>query len=259
MRHMHLLKKYEVIHMYKDFAKIYDRLQDIDYNSFVDYYKKVFEKFDLKPELVLDLACGTGNVTIPLAKCGYDMIGVDLSEEMLDIAAQKAREEDLNILFLNQDMTEFELYGTVDAIVCSLDGVNYLTCDGEVEKLFFLVKNYLNPDGIFIFDINSEYKLKNVLGNNTFVYEEDVYCVWSNCYDDEDKICGFDLDFFMLQENGSYVRHSEYQEERAYSVDELKALAENEGLTFMGAYDDRTFEDVKNNTERIFIILKKEK
>ncbi len=245
--------------MYGDFAKIYDRLQDIDYNSFVEYYKKVFDKFNLKPELVLDLACGTGNVTIPLAKCGYDMIGVDLSGEMLDIASEKARDENLDILFLNQDMTEFELYGTVDAIVCSLDGVNYLTCDGEVERLFALVKNYLNPNGIFIFDINSEYKLKHILGDNTFVYdEEDVYCVWDNSYDDEDKICGFSLDFFIEKESGTYVRRSEYQEERAYSVDELKNAAEEAGLTFCGAYADRTFDDVKNDTERIFIILKKE-
>ena len=149
--------------MYDEFANIYDRLQNIDYASFVDYYQKIFESFSLKPELVLDLACGTGNVTIPLAERGYDMIGVDMSGEMLNIAADKARAKNLDILFLNQDMTEFELYGTVDAIVCSLDGVNYLTEDWQLEQLFALVKNYLNPDGIFIFDINSKYKLSKVL------------------------------------------------------------------------------------------------
>ena len=105
--------------MYDEFANIYDRLQNIDYTSFVDYYEKIFESYSLKPELVLDLACGTGNVTIPLAERGYDMIGVDMSEEMLNIAADKAREKNLDILFLNQDMTDFELYGTVDAILCS--------------------------------------------------------------------------------------------------------------------------------------------
>ena len=112
----------------------------------------------------------------------------------------------------------------------------------------------------FIFDINSEYKLKAILGDNTFVYDEDdVYCVWNNSYDDDDKICEFSLDFFIRGENGSYVRRSEYQEERAYSVEELKSAAEEAGLIFCGAYDDRTFDDVKNNSERIFIILKKEK
>ena len=141
--------------MYNEFAKIYDRLQEIDYNAFVAYYKQVFDKFNIKPSLMLDLACGTGNVTVPLAECGYDMIGVDLSEEMLGIAADKAREKNLDILFLNQDMTEFELYGTVDAAVCALDGVNYLTEDGDLAALFSLIKNYLNPGGVFVFDIKS--------------------------------------------------------------------------------------------------------
>ena len=149
--------------MYGEFADIYDRLQDIDYDSFVKYYEQIFTRLGLKPSLVLDLACGTGNITLPMAGLGYDMIGVDLSEEMLGIASEKARENNFDILFLNQDMTEFELYGTVDAIVCSLDGVNYLTCDGEVEALFALVKNYLNPGGLFIFDIFSVFILKAIL------------------------------------------------------------------------------------------------
>ena len=244
--------------MYGDFAEIYDRLQDIDYDSFVEYYEKIFEKFGIKPKLVLDLACGTGNITLPMAKKGYDMIGVDLSEEMLGIAADKAREDNLDVLLLNQDMTEFELYGTVDAAVCALDGVNYLTEDGDVQKLMLLIKNYLNPDGIFIFDINSEYKLKTVLGDNTFVYDEDdVYCVWSNSYDEEEKICGFTLDFFKKTENGLYERFEEYQEERAYSVDELKSAAEEAGLEVVGIYGDRGFESPAETCERIFIVLKK--
>lgn len=244
--------------MYGEFAKIYDKLQDIDYDSFIDYYEKIFNKYDLKPNLVLDLACGTGNITIPLSSRGYDVIGVDLSEEMLDIAAEKAREKSLDILFLNQDMTEFELYGTVDAIVCSLDGVNYLTEDGDVEKLFALVKNYLNPNGIFIFDINSEYKLKHILGDNTFIFDENgTYCVWDNSYDEKERICGFNLDFFIENENGMYTREGEYQEERAYSIEELKAAADAVGLKFSAAYADRSFDEVKEDTERIFIILYK--
>lgn len=245
--------------MYDEFANIYDRLQNIDYASFVDYYQKIFESFSLKPELVLDLACGTGNVTIPLAERGYDMIGVDMSGEMLNIAADKARAKNLDILFLNQDMTEFELYGTVDAIVCSLDGVNYLTEDGQLEQLFALVKNYLNPNGIFIFDINSKYKLSKVLSETISVYDEDgVYCVWDSCYDDDDKICSFNLEFFIETENGLYKRRNEYQEERAYTIDEIQVCAEKVGLKFGRAYADRTFDEPKEDTERIFIILKKE-
>lgn len=244
--------------MYNEFAKIYDSLQEIDYNSFADYYESIFKKYELSPSLVLDLACGTGNVTLLLAKRGYDMIGIDLSEEMLGIAADKAREENLDILLLNQDITEFELYGTVDAAICSLDGVNYLTGDGDLTSLFALIKNYLNPGGIFIFDINSEHKLKNILGENTFVYDEDdVYCVWSSSYDDEDKICCFNLDFFTQTENGLYRRDEEYQEERAYSVDEIKTAAEQVGLQVCGIFDDRSLEPAHSLSERIFFVVKK--
>lgn len=244
--------------MYDSFARVYDKLQDTDYNSFVNYYEEIFERFGIHPELVLDLACGTGNITVPMAKRGYDMIGVDISEEMLGIAADKARDAECDILFLNQDMTEFELYGTVDAAVCALDGVNYLTLDGELEQLLALVKNYLNPGGLFIFDINSEHKLKNILGGNTFVYdEEDVYCVWSSDFDDEDSICGFNLDFFIKGSNGMYERSEEYHEERAYSTDEIISAAEESGLEVVGCYADRSFDKPNDTSKRIFFVLKK--
>lgn len=244
--------------MYNEFAEIYDRLQDIDYNAFVDYYEAVFDRFGIKPSIVLDLACGTGNITLSMARRGYDMIGVDLSEEMLAIAADKAQSENPDILFLNQDMTEFELYGTVGAAVCALDGVNYLTLDGETERLFALIHNYLDPGGLFIFDINSEYKLRNILGENTFVYDEDgVYCVWNSSFDDEDEICCFNLDFFIEDKSGLYRRAEEYQEERAYSADELTALAEAAGLKVLGVFDGLTFNPTDETSERIFFIIQK--
>lgn len=245
--------------MYNEFADIYDRLQEIDYTSFADYYESIFEKCSLRPELVLDLACGTGNITIPLAQRGYDMTGIDISESMLNIAADKARENELDILFIRQDMTEFELYGTVDAIICALDGVNYLVEDGQLDKLFALVKNYLNPGGVFIFDINSEYKLSCVLSNTTSVYdEENIYCVWESFYDEDERICSFNLDFFTETENGLYKRESEYQEERAYTVSEIREGAEKAGLIFEAAYADRSFETPADDTERIFVVLRKD-
>ena len=243
--------------MYNKFAEIYDKLQDIDYSSFVNYYEKIFSRFDVKPSLVLDIACGTGSVTIPMAKRGYDMIGIDLSEEMLGIAADKARAENADILFLNQDMTEFELYGTVDAAVCALDGINYLTDDGDLDKLFALMHNYLNPHGIFIFDINTEYKLKSILGENTFVYDEDgVYCVWESSYEDTDKICSFCLDFFTENNDGTYTRSEEYQEERAYSIKEICDVAKRNHFDILGCFNDRTFDDPTETSERIFFVLK---
>lgn len=246
--------------IYSDFAQVYDRLQDIDYNSFVEYYKKLFAAFGCSPELVLDLGCGTGNITLPLAEYGFDMIGVDISEEMLFIASEKARNANLGdrILFLNQDMTEFELYGTVDAAICALDGVNYLLDDGDLDKLFSLIHNYLNPNGLFIFDINTRHKLCDILGENTYTYDNDgVYCIWNSFFDPSDNICEFDLDFFTEQPNGLYMRGGEVQYERAYTDSEIRRSAEASGLKVLAAFDDRTQNAATDKSERVFYIIQR--
>ncbi len=246
--------------MYKYFAEIYDEFQDMDYRKYTDYICEIFNKYNIKPSLVLDLGCGTGNVTIPLAKRGYDMIGVDLSCEMLDIAREKAQSEGLDILFLNQDMTEFELYGTVDAIVSSLDSINYITDDDGIKSLFKNLENYLNPGGIVVFDVNTEYKLKAVLGNNTFTDEnDDVFYIWQNFYDENEKICCFDLNFFEKREDGAYDRFSEYHEERAYTSDDIKKLSQEVGLEFISEFKEFTFEITDEFTERAFYVLRKPK
>ncbi len=239
--------------MYGGFAKIYDRLQDIDYSSFADFYEALFDKYKIKPSLVLDLACGNGNITVLMAKRGYDMTGVDISTEMLEIASEKARENNCDILFLNQDMTEFELYGTVDAVICSLDSINYLTDEESLLKVFKLVKNYLNPDGIFVFDINSEYKLKGVLSNNTYVYDEDdTFCVWDISFNEERQVSEFYIDFFTKTNDGKYIRESEYQEERMYSEEEIIATAEKSGLKLLDILGDRSMSSPSEKEERIF-------
>ena len=244
--------------MYHILANVYDRLQDIDYEKFADYYEAVFGKFGIKPKLVLDLGCGTGNITLPMAKRGYDMIGVDLSQEMLGIATEKAKEKNKEILFLNQDMTEFELYGTVGAMVSALDSINYLTEDGQLESMLKLLHYYLDPGGIFIFDINTEYKFKNVLDGQAFVYDEDdVYCVWNNDYDEEEKICYFDLNFFLKDERGAYKRLDEYQEERAYSTDEIEKIIKNCNLELLGVYDNLSFNPPREDSERLFFVIKR--
>ena len=168
---------------YTDFAYIYDKLIGQDYEKWADYIEDIFAKNNLKPSLVLDLGCGTGSITNILAKRGYDMIGVDISPDMLNVAREKATEEGLDVLYLCQDIREFELYGTVDAIICTLDVLNYITDPDDLKQVFRLVRNYLNPDGIFIFDINTEHKLKNTLGNNTFITDEEgVFYSWENEY-----------------------------------------------------------------------------
>ncbi|MBR1442448.1 MAG: methyltransferase domain-containing protein, partial [Firmicutes bacterium] len=154
---------------YEKFAEVYDTfMQDIPYDKWAEHLKKIWKKYGLEPELVAELGCGTGNMTIRLAKEGYDMIGIDLSEQMLDKAREKTQAEGFDILYLNQDMTEFELYGTVQSIICLCDSINYITERDELLEVFRLVNNYLDPKGLFIFDINTVYKFREILANNSF-------------------------------------------------------------------------------------------
>ena len=157
-------------------APIYDKLNgDIDYSAWGDFIEKIFEKHSTvgRPDLVLDLGCGTGSMTFELAKRGYDMTGVDLCAEMLDVARERAEKMGFSekILWLLQDMREFELYGTVDAAVSCLDSINHLTCIKDLDICLNLVHNYLVPDGLFIFDVNGKYKFENVYGSSSYVYE----------------------------------------------------------------------------------------
>ncbi len=239
--------------MYNDFANIYDLvMRDTPYDDWVEYYCSVFKKFNKEPKLVLDMGCGTGNITERMQNKGYDMIGLDASAEMLS----HAKEKNSDILYLLMDMTDFELYGTVDAIVSSLDCMNYVT--ENIDKVFRLVYNYLNPGGLFIFDINSAYKLRHVLGNETIVCdEEDIFYTWEN--EIEDNLCHFYITFFVKNENGNYERCDEYQTQRIYTVEELTSAAEKAGLCVHGVFDDLSFESPKENSERLLFVVGKEK
>ncbi len=238
--------------MYNDFANIYDLvMRDTPYDEWVAYYQAVFEKFDKNPQLILDMGCGTGNITTRMAAAGYDMIGLDASVSMLS----HAREKNNRILYLHMDMTDFELYGTVDAIVSALDCVNYITED--IDKLFSLVYNYLNPGGLFIFDINTEYKLRTLFGNEPIICdEEDIFYVWEN--ETEDNFCHFYITFFTRSENGRYLRCDECQTQRIYKIDELKKAAEQAGLSVLGIYDNLSFDMPREDSERVFFVVSKE-
>ena len=240
---------------YTDFAYVYDKLIDQDYEKWADYIENIFKINKKEPKLVLDLGCGTGSITNILAKRGYDMIGVDLSPDMLNVARNKAAEQKLDVLYLCQDIREFELYGTVDAIICTLDVLNYITEPKELDRVFALVKNYLNPDGIFIFDINTEYKLKNILGNNTFINEEDgVFYTWEN--ENVDCISNQYLTFFAECENGMYERFDETHIQRAYKIDEIVDLLNKNNLTFEAEYRLFTLEKADENCEKTVIVSK---
>ena len=223
---------------------------DMPYEAWADYVLAIWQRWGCSPNLVLDLACGTGGLTDILARRGYDMIGIDASPEMLTIARQK----NTDVLFLQQDMREFELYGTVDGIICTCDGVNYIPEEDELAHVFALVANYLNPGGIFIFDINTEHKFSQVLADNTFAgLCEDAAYIWENFYDAEERINEYNLACFV-EENGVYRRFDELHVQRAYDVDEIKTALATGGLEFLAAYHDLTFDEPKKDTQRIFFV-----
>ncbi len=239
--------------MYDEFARVYDKLIcDVDYEKWADYYFKIFERYALRPSLGLDLGCGTGSMTLCLAERGVDMTGVDISEDMLAVASKKSVGK--NILYLNQDMAELELYGTVDFAVSGLDCINYITDKRKLLKTFRLVNNYLNPGGLFIFDINTPRKLENTLGNNVFVLEEDnVFLTWQNEFDKRRGLCEFYLSFFLKQ-GEMYRRFDEQHTQRAYTEAEIRELVEKSGMRLIGVYDELSFNKPKKNGERLFFV-----
>lgn len=246
--------------MYNGFARLYDRLTaDVPYGAFADYYFEIFRRFGCKTRLGLDLGCGTGSITLELCRRGVDMIGADISADMLAVARERAAAENLGVLFLNQDMADFELYGTVDFIVSSLDCVNYVTEKNRLKRVFKLVNNYLDPGGLFVFDINTEYKLSAVLGENTFVADgEDIFYSWQNSYDKRSRLCDFYLSFFEREADGRYSRFDEIHTERAYTEAELVSMLEGAGLKVEGVFHDRTFKKPRKNSERLFFVAREQ-
>lgn len=242
---------------YSDFAYIYDSLmhKDVDYEKWADYIENLFIMYDVNPDLVCDLACGTGNITIPMARRGYDMTGVDISEDMLNIASSKA--DDLNILFLNQSMTDLDLYGTMGAFLCMIDGINYILPPKSLLKLFTRIKTcFLDNDGLFIFDISTEYKLKNIIGDNTFVHcGEKIFYTWQNRYIEKKKLSDMFLTFFVKQ-GKQYTRFEERHLQRAYSVKELTALLKKAGFTTVDTYDELSFSPPREDSERIVFVCR---
>lgn len=232
-------------------------MRDVDYSRWADYIEEIFRMHNLKPGLILDLGCGTGSFCLEMAGRGYEMIGIDLSADMLACAKAKSTEQGRDILFLNQDMAGFELYGTVDAIVCLIDSINYITYKNDLKRLFKLVRNYLNPGGLFIFDINSEYKLEMVLGSNVYhSVEEDAAYIWQNSYDSSRRLCRFDLTIFAGQGN-SCSRFDEVHYERAYSTAEMEKLIRDSGLQLCSVFGEFSKRKPGKKCERIFFVSKK--
>ena len=244
---------------YTSFAEVYDMFMDnIPYEDWCGYLTSLLKEYGINDGLVLDLGCGTGTLTELLAKEGYDMIGVDVSEDMLQEAIEKRAESGLPILYLLQDMREFELFGTVDIVLSLCDSINYITEESELLEVFKLVNNYLEPKGYFIFDLNTEYKFKNLLGNKSFSdAEENKAYIWQNYYDEDEKINEYYVNFFIEDEKtGLYERIEEVHYEKAYSIETIRRLLTESGIEFVCAYDAFTFDEPKKDSERIYIISK---
>ena len=244
---------------YSGFAKVYDLFMDnIPYEEWTDYVKELLAEEGIKDGILLDLGCGTGSVTELLAKAGFDMIGIDNSEEMLDIAMEKRYESGLDILYLLQDMREFELYGTVRGVVSICDSMNYILDDEDLLDVFKLVHNYLDNDGIFMFDMNTMYKYREILSDNTFAEDrEESSFIWENFYDEEEEINQYDLSLFVQEEDGRYRKYEETHLQRAYEQNTVEELIKESGLELLHVYDAFTRELPAEDSQRIYYVCRR--
>ncbi len=244
---------------YTAFAEFYDQLtENVDYPKRAEYICRLLRRHGHTMGLTLDLACGTGSLTVALAKQGVDIYGADASAAMLTIAKEKAAHENLELLFLCQRMEKLDLFGTVNTVLCTLDSVNHITEPAILQRAFARIALFLEPGGVFVFDVNTPYKHRHILQNNTFVYEtETVYCVWQNALESKTNLVEITLDFFCKQQNGDYRRLCESFCERAYELAELTQLAEAAGLQMAAAYNDMTLEPATQENERWVIVCKK--
>lgn len=274
---------------YTGFAQVYDMFMDnIPYDDWCKYLHELLIENGVKEGIVLDLGCGTGNITSRLSKIGYDMIGIDNAEEMLSIAMEKAIDEENQILYLLQDMREFELYGTVAAVVSICDSMNYIMEEEDLLKVFHLVNNYLDPHGVFIFDMNTEYKYETILANNTIAENrKNGSFIWDNYYYPEEKVNEYDLTIYVKedyeesfeekledsdslseeaedaqvyeedeQEGKVFYRFDEKHYQKAYSLDTVKELLTKAGMEFVAAYDAFTHNPPTPTSERIYIVAR---
>lgn len=243
---------------YNEFAKVYDVfMEDTPYEKWLTFIETCMEKYNVKPRIVCDLGCGTGKMSTLFAKKGSEVIGIDNAEEMLMVARENAAEEGLEILYLMQDMTEFELYGTVDLIYSCCDCINYLLEEEEVLSTLRWANNYLEPQGLLIFDINTVYKYENVLGDQTFAQQtEDSAYIWENYYDKEEEINEYEVSFFIKDEDGKYDRTVECHYQRGYSIERMKELIAQAGLELIGVYDEYSFNEANDKTVRATFVAR---
>lgn len=244
--------------VYTEFAGVYDIFMDeTPYEKWRDTVLSVLEGYGIREDLVLDLGCGTGTMTELLADAGYDMIGIDSAQEMLNLALEKRDRSGHDILYLCQDMREFELYGTVKAVISLCDSLNYILEPEELLQVFLLVNNYLEPDGIFLFDFNTDYKYREVIGD-TVIAENREECsfIWENYFYEQDCINEYEVSVFVKEEDERYRKFTETHYQRGYTLKEIKKLLAESGMVFLKAWDADTAGEVSECSERIYVTAK---
>ena len=236
--------------MYESFARVYDTFMDnVPYEEWCAHLTALLRERGIEDGLVLDLGCGTGAMTRLLSKARYDMIGVDSSLEMLEIAGEAATPD---ILYLLQDMRRFELYGTVRAVVSVCDSLNYMTSDEDLLSVFSLVNNYLDPGGWFFFDMNTVWKYRSFLGDETFAESrKECSFIWENTWYEEEKINEYDLTLFVEREDGLYERYFETHYQKAFEIRRVKELLEQAGLRCEHIWDGYSDADAHDESERV--------
>lgn len=264
---------------YTDFASVYDIFMDeTPYQDWAEYLSFLVEKYGVsrpgersadakmhseeetlrsERDLVVDLGCGTGTLTELLARKGYDMVGIDNSEEMLAIAMEKRDRDGLDILYLLQDMREMELYCTAGTILSVCDSLNYLLEEEDLLKTFRLVNNYLYPGGVFLFDFNTVYKYEQVIGDTTIAENrEECSFIWENYYHEEEQVNEYDLTIFVKEEGGLFRRFEETHYQRGYTLSVMRRLVEEAGMEFVTAIDADTHDAVTAESERIYVVAR---
>ncbi len=252
---------------YESFARVYDELMDnIPYEEWADYILGLLHEYNIKGGLIAELGCGTGSITELLANAGYDMIGIDNSTEMLEIANEKKQAHHLpSILYLLQDMREFELFGTVNAVICVCDSINYLLNPSEVTEVFRLANNYLEAEGLFICDFKTRHYFKDIVADSTIAEDrEDVSFIWDNYYDEESDINELALSLFIKEasdtkDNTLYRKYQEFHYQRGLTIEEMKNCVKASGMEMVAMYDAFTHNHATEDSERIYVIAREKK
>ena len=239
---------------YQDFAYIYDKLmhQDVDYDAWCDYIENMFDLHGVSPDTLCELACGTGNMTARLSSRGYNMTGVDISSDMLRVADAKTKD----VSYICSDMSKLKLDDKYDAFLCMIDGLNYVITPKSVINTFKTVKEHLNENGLFMFDISSQYKLKEIIGNETFIHSEyDVFYSWENKFIEKYNLSDMLLNFFV-REDDMYTRFEERHLQRGWTIPEMKTMLKKAGFREINVYNELTFDAPSDTTERLVFVCK---